>query len=76
MSQNKGAYMFKVETMTLDQKWQLINRFILTKRKQKPNCLVLKQSSPSMGVWIDDSFFSIHLLVETLNKMQNKAKVL
>lgn len=53
--------------MTLSQKWILINKFITFKLKQRPNCKVIKQSMPKMGVWIDDSFYSIDQLVAALN---------
>lgn len=56
--------------MTLYQKWTLINRFILIKKQQNPHCRVLKQSMPKMGVWIDDSFYSIDQLVSALNNFK------
>lgn len=54
--------------LSLDQQWRLIDRFIETKRKQGAKQFV-KQSLPSLGVWIDGQFFDIKILVETLNKL-------
>ena len=54
-----------------DQKWMLINKFIEVKLKTNPKSVV-KQSLPTMGVWIDDSFFSIDLIVKSINDKYNK----
>jgi hypothetical protein len=59
--------------LTDDHKWLLINKFITFKLKQKPNALILKQSMPEIGVWIDDEYFSANLLIkEVLNAKNSK----
>lgn len=57
--------------LTNNQQWALINRFIEVKKKQ--GCkVIIKQSLPEKGVWIDDSFFSVKFLVKNINSAYNK----
>jgi hypothetical protein len=60
-----------IKAIDTKQAWQLINQLIRVKRTERPGCLVLKQSMPETGVWIDDSFYSIDHIINHVNK-QNK----